>query len=55
MTVAELTKKLTSAELTEWLAYYHLESEERGGGAKSKKQTEKEMKDVLMGFGPKRK
>jgi len=55
MTVKELLNKMDARELSEWLAYYKLEVEEKGRAPSSKKQTDKQMKDTLMGFNPKRK
>ena len=55
MTVKELLSKLDAKEITEWLAYYKLIQEERGHGPKGKRQTEREMKEVLMGLSPKAK
>ena len=55
MTVRELLSRMDARELSEWLAYYQLEAEEHGHAPSGKKQTEKQMKEALMGFSPKRK
>jgi hypothetical protein len=42
MTVGELLSQISSYELTEWLAFYHLEAEER------EKEAEKERRKGMM-------
>jgi len=44
---------MDAREFSEWLAYYRLESDERGHAPSSKKQGEREMREVLLGLNPK--